>query len=74
MKPIVHGLEARYGDRIQFTYLDIDDSRTDGLKTALGFRVQPQYFLLDGSGNVVKEWFGLVPEEELAAAFEGALE
>jgi len=74
MKPIVHGLEAKYGDRIQFTYLDIDDSRTDGLKTALGFRVQPQYFLLDGSGNVVKEWFGLVPEEELAAAFEGALE
>ncbi len=74
MKPIVHGLEARYGDRIQFTYLDIDDSRTDDLKTALGFRVQPQYFLLDGSGNVVKEWFGLVPEEELAAAFEGALE
>ena len=74
MAPIVHGLEAKYGDRIQFTYLDIDDSRTDGLKTALGFRVQPQYFLLDGSGNVVKEWFGLVPEEELVAAFEGALE
>jgi hypothetical protein len=74
MKPIVHGLEAKYGDRIQFTYLDIDDSRTDSFKTALGFRVQPQYFLLDGSGNVVKEWFGFVPEEELAAAFEGALE
>jgi len=74
MKPIVHGLEAKYGDRIQFTYLDIDDSRTDSFKTALGFRVQPQYFLLDGSGNVVKEWFGLVSEEELVAAFEGALE
>ena len=74
MKPIVHGLEAKYGDRIQFTYLDIDDSRTDSFKTALGFRVQPQYFLLDASGNVVKEWFGLVPEEALVAAFEGALE
>jgi hypothetical protein len=74
MKPIVHGLEAKYGDRIQFTYLDIDDSRTDSFKTALGFRVQPQYFLLDASGNVVKEWFGFVPEEELAAAFERVLQ
>jgi hypothetical protein len=25
MAPIVHGLEAKYSDRILFTYLDIDD-------------------------------------------------
>ncbi len=73
MKPIVHGLEAKYADRMLFTYLDIDDARADRFKTALGFRVQPQYFLLDGGGNIVKEWFGFVPEEEFAMAFEAAL-
>ena len=73
MKPIVHGLEAKYGDRIQFTYLDIDDARTDGIKAALGYRVQPDYFLLDGEGNVIQRWFGFVPEEELASAFESVL-
>ncbi len=73
MKPIVHGLEARYGDRIQFTYLDIDDARTDGIKAALGYRVQPDYFLLDGQGNIVKRWLGYVPEEEFVSAFEGVL-
>jgi hypothetical protein len=73
MKPIVHGLEARYGDRIQFTYLDIDDARTDGIKAALGYRVQPDYFLLDGSGHIVKRWLGDVAEQEFASAFESAL-
>jgi thioredoxin-related protein len=73
MKPIVHGLEARYADRMVFTYLDIDDARTDAFKAALGFRVQPQFFLLDGAGNILKQWFGFVPEEELAAAFEAVL-
>lgn len=73
MKPIVHGLEAKYGDRIQFTYLDIDDSRNDSFKKTLGYRAQPQYFLLDGSGNVVQQWFGYVPEDWLATAFEDVL-
>ncbi len=73
MKPIVHGLEAKYGDRIQFTYLDIDDSRNDIFKKTLGFRAQPQFFLLDGNGNVIQQWFGFVPEEQLVRAFEDVL-
>ena len=73
MKPIVHGLEARYGDRIQFTYLDIDDARTDGIKATLGYRVQPDYFLLDGNGDIMKQWLGFVPKEEFVSVFEGML-
>ncbi len=69
----MHGLEAEYGDRIQFTYLDIDDSQTSDLKAALGFRAQPQLFLLDGEGQVLKEWFGFVSREEFVSAFEAAL-
>jgi hypothetical protein len=33
--------------------------------------VQPHLFLLDGEGNVVREWLGLVAEAELDAALEG---
>ena len=70
---MVHGLEARYADRIQFAYLDIDDPRTADLKAALGYRVQPHFFLLDGDGNVLNQWLGFVTEEDFVSAFETAL-
>ena len=70
----MHGLEAKYGDRIQFTYLDIDDPNTAEFKKTLGYRVQPQLFLLDGAGNVLKQWFGFVSEEEFSSAFDEALQ
>lgn len=70
----MHGLDAEYGDRIQFTYLDIDDPNTDDLQVALGFRVQPQLFLLDGEGQVLQQWFGFVDRETFVSAFEKALE
>ena len=73
MKPIVHGLEAKYGDRIQFTYLDIDNPQTNTFKAALGYRVQPHFFLLDGNGQIVRQWLGRVKEEDFVSAFEDAL-
>jgi thioredoxin-like negative regulator of GroEL len=74
MRPIVHGLEARYTGKIQFTYLDVDDPATSSIKQQLGYRVQPQFFLLDGQGKIVKKWFGVVSEEELVGAFEELLQ
>ena len=73
MAPIVHGLEADYGDRMQFSYLDIDDPRNDQFKQTLKYRVQPHIFLLDAEGNIVKQWLGRVSAEELAAEFDKAL-
>ena len=69
----MHGLEARYGDRIQFTYLDIDDPNTADIKRALGYRIQPHLFLLDGQGNVVKQWLGFVNESDFIAEFNKVL-
>lgn len=68
MAPVVHGLEQKYAGEIRFVYLDIDDPRTEPFKEQLGYRVQPHMFLLDGDGNVVREWLGLISEEELDAA------
>ena len=73
MAPIVHGLEDRYFDRMAFSYLDIDDPANAAFEQALGFRYQPELYLLDGQGQVIKKWVGAVPEQELAAAFDAAL-
>jgi thioredoxin-related protein len=72
MAPVVHGLEQKYADRIDFAYLDIEDPGTDEFKRAFGFRVQPHIFLLDGSGEILQQWVGLVSSEELEAALQAA--
>ena len=70
----MHGLEAKWSDKIQFTYLDIDDPNAASLKQALGYRVQPHLFLLDGEGQVVKEWLGFVAESDFIAEFDKVLQ
>ena len=69
MAPMVHGLEAKYFGRIQFTYLDADDSRTRDFQRILGFYYQPEVYLLDANGNVLKKWVGYISEEEFESVF-----
>jgi hypothetical protein len=74
MLPIVHGLEDRYGDRINFVYLDIDNPDTAGLKAELNYRFQPQFVLVDGQGNIIESWTGPVSEPILEGVLQKALE
>ena len=69
MAPMVHGLEAEYFGKIQFTYLDADDQRTRDFQQALGFYYQPEVYLLDAEGNVLQKWVGYTSEEEFRAEF-----
>ena len=69
----MHGLEQQYGSQVNFVYLDIDDPATESFRRQLGFRVQPQIFLLDKDGAVLQQWFGLVSREELEAALQQAV-
>ena len=69
MAPMVHGLEAKYFGKIMFTYLDADDPATLDFQRALGFRYQPELYLLDASGLVLQKWVGFVSKEELESAF-----
>jgi len=64
----VHGLEQQWGEQVNFVYLDIDDPQTEPFKRALGYQYQPHLFLLDGQGTILREWIGLVSEEDLEAA------
>ena len=69
MAPIVHGLEAEYDSKIKFVYLDIDDQRNEEIKRSLGFIYQPEYYLLNGQGQVIKKWIGRVAADDFRAEF-----
>ena len=69
MAPMVHGLEAKYYGKIKFAFLDADDPQTDEFQRALGFYYQPEFYLLDANGNVLKKFVGYVSQEEFEAEF-----
>ena len=69
MAPMVHGLEAKYYGKIKFAFLDADDSQTAEFQQALGFYYQPEFYLLDANGNVLKKFVGYVPQEDFEAEF-----
>jgi thioredoxin-like negative regulator of GroEL len=68
LAPVVHGLEAKYYEEVNFVYLDIDDARTERFKEALNYRYQPHILLLDGKGQIVASWVGSVDESTLDQA------
>ena len=67
MAPMVHGLQAKYVDRVAFTYLDADDPGTIGLRRNLGFFAAPELYLLDGLGHVLFKAVGTVAQDQLEA-------
>jgi hypothetical protein len=69
MAPMVHGLEAKYFGRIKFSYLDADDPNTFDFQSTLGFRYQPEIYLLDGNGNLLKKWVGYTTQEQFEEEF-----
>lgn len=69
MAPVMNGLEERYKERINFVYLDIDDPANGIYKFLLGDRLPPIFLLLDGEGNVLKEWRGYVLSQEFEEMF-----
>jgi thioredoxin-related protein len=69
MAPMVHGLEAKYFGKIQFAYLDADNPNTREFQRALGFSYQPEFYLLDGQGNLLQKFVGFVSEEQFEAVF-----
>jgi hypothetical protein len=73
MAPVVHGLEAEYSGQIQFYFLDADDPATQSFQEFFDFYYQPEFYLLDSTGAIVKKWVGLVSVEEFRAEFEKVL-
>jgi hypothetical protein len=74
MAPVVHGLEAKYYGKIKFNYLDADDPNTMEFQRTLGFRYQPELYLLDANGNVLKKLVGYQSEQDLETVFAAFLQ
>ncbi|HNO30341.1 MAG TPA: hypothetical protein PKI78_01050 [Anaerolineales bacterium] len=74
MAPMVHGLEAEYFGRVKFSYLDADNPQTVSFQRTLGFYYQPEFYLLDADGNVLKKLVGYIQEDEFRSLFEEHLQ
>jgi len=66
---MVHGLEADYAGQIRFSYLDADDADTRDFQRTLGFRYQPEFYLVSAEGSVLHKWVGYVTQEEFETVF-----
>ncbi len=73
MKPIVHGLETKYGDEIEFVYIDREAPENQDIVRQYGIRSQPIFIFLDAQGNLLKRFDGPVPEDVLVQAIEQAV-
>ncbi len=73
MAPMVHGLEAEYSGKVKFSFLDADDPNTDTFQRTLGFAYQPEFYILDASGNVLKKMIGFISEDEFRSALNSYL-
>lgn len=74
MAPMLNDLAAEYQGKMNFIFLDVDDPANKKFEDALNYRIQPQFFLLDKQGSIIKQWQGYVDKVELQAAIDGALQ
>ncbi len=72
MKPVVHGLEAKYGGCVEFVYLDTDNPGSQEAMRRLGARGQPEFYLLDRAGKVIWKNYGFASEQELETQLRAA--
>jgi thiol-disulfide isomerase/thioredoxin len=74
MRPIVHKLQDKYGERVDFIYLDIDAENTKQLRSDLQFTgLRPTIVFLSGEGTEVGRMVGMHTEEELTTALDNLL-
>ena len=50
------------------------DFRTYDFQQELGFYYQPEFYFLDGDGNLIKKLIGYISEEEFRSLFDSNLE
>lgn len=73
MRSIVNGLEAEYGDRIDFRRYNIITDEGNAWATGYGLRGHPAFLLVDEQGQEQWRYVGVVPEETMETALMAAL-
>jgi thiol-disulfide isomerase/thioredoxin len=73
MAPVIYFLEGKFGEDVLFTYLDYDDPRNELFAVLLEEQALPAIFLLNGEGEVLAEWDGIVALDTLDAAISSSI-
>ena len=72
MRPVVNGLQEKYGDRVAFAGVDYYDESNRQLFRKYEVLGHPTFVILDPNGKVVEQLTGFVEAEELEAAVRKA--
>jgi thioredoxin 1 len=74
MKPILQDMEKKYGDKVTFWEIDVDNTASGSLNRKYQVTGIPLIVLLDAEGKTVQRLEGVQPETELDAAISALLE
>ncbi len=74
MLPIVNGLEAEYGDQIQFQRLNVAREEGKTLFQRYNLRGHPVYVIVNPQGEVLWRFVGETSRQILEAGIRQALE
>ncbi len=69
----MHRLEREYSGRITFVRANIHSKATFALQEKYGFTATPEFFLVDGGGNIQSHWDGDVTAADLEQTFNRIL-
>ena len=69
---MVHGLEAEYWGRVDFIYLDRDNSKNNDAASDFGIRGQPVFILLTPGGEEIARW-SVLNEDGMREQLDSAL-
>jgi thioredoxin-related protein len=65
MRPVVNGLKQKYSSQVRFGDLDFDDKSNKSLIDKYRIVGHPSFVIIDGTGNLVKRWIGIVTAGDL---------
>lgn len=73
MRPVVNGLEEKYGQQIDFGRYNIVSEQGQAWAREYGLRGHPAYVLVDRAGRERWRYVGVVAQEAMEAELEAVL-
>lgn len=74
MRPVIHGLQDRYRDKVDFIYLDIDAANTKDLQKTLGFTgLRPTLIFVTPEGTEMDRLVGVQASDQIAQKIDALM-
>ena len=69
----MHGLHQKFGNRVDFINLNVDNHDATAKRLSLGMRNRSHYVLLDANQNKLRDWFGPLDQQTMEEQIEELL-